>query len=65
MDNQNISSFCTIDLIVDTAAKAAVPSKATVGQAVDAVKEHIIRSLCSRAGKLLLSVMSKEWLKNH
>uniref|UniRef100_A0A0R3S3L2 Protein odr-4 homolog n=1 Tax=Elaeophora elaphi TaxID=1147741 RepID=A0A0R3S3L2_9BILA len=49
LDNQNISSFCTIDLIVDTIVKAAVPSKATVGQAVDAVKEHIIRSLCSRA----------------
>ncbi|CAG9538523.1 unnamed protein product [Cercopithifilaria johnstoni] len=49
LDNENISSFCTIDLIVDTIAKAAVPSKATVGQAVDAVKEHIIRSLCSRA----------------
>ncbi|VDK83993.1 unnamed protein product [Litomosoides sigmodontis] len=47
--NRNISSFCTIDLIVDIAAKAAVPSKATVGQAVDAVKEHIIRSLCGRA----------------
>uniref|UniRef100_A0A8R1U0R7 Odorant response abnormal protein 4 n=1 Tax=Onchocerca volvulus TaxID=6282 RepID=A0A8R1U0R7_ONCVO len=49
LDNQNISSFCTIDLIVDIVAKAAVPSKATVGQAIDAVKEHIIRSLCSRA----------------
>ncbi|VDO43915.1 unnamed protein product [Onchocerca flexuosa] len=49
LDNRNISSFCTIDLIVDTVAKAAVPSKATVGQAIDAVKEHIIRSLCSRA----------------
>ncbi|KAL4002429.1 Olfactory receptor 4-like family protein [Acanthocheilonema viteae] len=49
LHNQKISSFCTIDLIVDIIAKAAVPSKATVGHAVDAVKEHIIRSLCSRA----------------
>ncbi|KAM3724895.1 Odorant response abnormal protein [Dirofilaria immitis] len=49
LDNRNIDSFCTIDLTVDIVAKAAVPSKATVGQAVDAVKEHIIRSLCSRA----------------
>ncbi|VIO90704.1 Odorant response abnormal protein 4, isoform b, putative [Brugia malayi] len=47
--NQKISSSCIIDLIVDTIAKAAVPSKATVGQAIDAVKEHLIRSLCSRA----------------
>uniref|UniRef100_A0A1I7V5W4 START domain-containing protein n=1 Tax=Loa loa TaxID=7209 RepID=A0A1I7V5W4_LOALO len=51
-ENQMISSFCIIDLIVDTIAKAAVPSKATIGQAIDAVKEHIIRSLCSRAGSV-------------
>ncbi|VDN30719.1 unnamed protein product [Gongylonema pulchrum] len=47
--SSRISSFCTIDLIADPIVKAAVPSKATVGQAVDAVKEHIIRTLCSRA----------------
>lgn len=32
--------------------RAAVPSKATVQNAVDAVKEHIVRTLCSRAGIL-------------
>ena len=32
--------------------KAAVLNKATVGDAVDAVKESIVRGLCSRAGEL-------------
>ncbi|VDN17337.1 unnamed protein product [Gongylonema pulchrum] len=34
---------------IETFLDVTVPSKATVGQAVDAVKEHIIRTLCSRA----------------
>ncbi|VDM98922.1 unnamed protein product, partial [Thelazia callipaeda] len=49
LDNENLSAFCVMDLMVDILVKAALPSKANVGQAIDAVKEHIIRSLCSRA----------------
>ncbi|VDK53213.1 unnamed protein product [Anisakis simplex] len=42
-------SLCIVELSADINVRAAVPSKATVRQAVDAVKEHVIRSICSRA----------------
>uniref|UniRef100_A0A0M3IUV1 Protein odr-4 homolog n=1 Tax=Ascaris lumbricoides TaxID=6252 RepID=A0A0M3IUV1_ASCLU len=42
-------SFCVVELSADVIVRAAVPSKATVQNAVDAVKEHIVRTLCSRA----------------
>uniref|UniRef100_A0A914R5I4 VASt domain-containing protein n=1 Tax=Parascaris equorum TaxID=6256 RepID=A0A914R5I4_PAREQ len=42
-------SFCVVELSADVIVRAAVPSKARVGNAVDAVKEHIVRTLCSRA----------------
>lgn len=61
--DEKIPPYCTVDVIVDILARAAVPSKATVGQAIDAVKEQIIRSLCSRAGRdLIKSVLSDTFI---
>ncbi|VDM46328.1 unnamed protein product [Toxocara canis] len=42
-------SYCIVELSVDMVVRAAVPNKASVKKAIDAVKEHIIRTLCSRA----------------
>ncbi|VDD91001.1 unnamed protein product [Enterobius vermicularis] len=44
-----VNSLCVANLKANISVSAAVPSKATVQDAITAVKQHVIRSLCSRA----------------
>uniref|UniRef100_A0A0N5AKC8 Protein odr-4 homolog n=1 Tax=Syphacia muris TaxID=451379 RepID=A0A0N5AKC8_9BILA len=44
-----VESVCVADLKANISVYAAVSSKATVRDAINAVKQHVIRSLCSRA----------------
>lgn len=44
-----MGSLCVADLKADVSVCAAVSSKATVQDAINAVKQHVIRTLCSRA----------------
>ncbi|MFH4982563.1 hypothetical protein AB6A40_009272 [Gnathostoma spinigerum] len=44
-----LNSYCVVSLNVDMKVNAAVPSKSTMFKAVEAVKEHIVRTLNSRA----------------
>lgn len=48
-----VESVCVADLKANISVYAAVSSKATVRDAINAVKQHVIRSLCSRAGMFL------------